>query len=98
MEVTAGTRDRAFFIETGALLAEKINGHAVINGDHVVEPCKIMQVIGVTNIVDRKVLVTVDRVIVPLYIHGARGRQRYRRSCRGRWGESYTRWSPDPIR
>ena len=65
MEITAGTRNRTFFIETGALLAEKVNGHAVVNGDHVVEPGEIMQVIGVTDVVGRQVLVPMDRVIAP---------------------------------
>ena len=70
MEVPAGTRYRALLIETGTLLAEKANGDAVINGDHVVEPCKIMQVICVADIIHRKVVVPVDRVIIPLHIDG----------------------------
>ena len=70
VEVTAGARDRALLIEAGALLAEKVDGNTVINGDHVVEPREIMQVVGVTDIVGSKVLVTVDCIIIPLHIHG----------------------------
>ncbi len=66
LEIAACGGNRAFFIKSGALLAQKVDGHTVVNGDHVVDAGQDVQVVRVVDVIDGHGLVPMNRVVVHL--------------------------------